>query len=114
MAYIIKKQTQVKGESHDLHYLIESYREGDKVKHRQILTMGEHPTLDSMLHAIEKEKERVREGIARYKECAKWLGKDCQCAQKIEQLIASARKRHSQLNAKYWKVKGLKDKYFKD
>lgn len=65
MAYVIKKQSSPKGKLRNHYYLVVGYREGGKVKQKTLFRLGEYPTFDVYLKAIEQKQQRVRNEIDR-------------------------------------------------
>lgn len=53
------------GEVRNFYYLVKGYREGGKVKQKTVFRLGEYPTFDAYLKAVETERQEVRNRVER-------------------------------------------------
>lgn len=77
MAYILAKKSTLNGVRRNLYYLVESYREGGKVKRKTIIQLGETNNIDSALEIINRKKEEILQEIQDCREKIKkpvWIG----------------------------------------
>lgn len=115
MAFIIRKKSKNK----TLHYLVESIRVGGRSKHRSILTMGEHQTLDSLLASIEERTRKVQEDKQFYEECLRHVEGGLQPQRKehtwsmeyLRTIIGYKEQNLVDLQKRHKHIKGLKEKY---
>lgn len=57
MAFVISKKSNERGEIKKLYYLVQNYRDGDKIKRRTLLSLKEYKTVAELLEATEQEYE---------------------------------------------------------
>lgn len=67
MAFVIKKRSKRYGVTRPLYYLVESYRDGSKVKRRTLFALGECKTLREFIELTEK-RETMALSMIRYDE----------------------------------------------
>lgn len=56
MAFIISKKSTTKGEERLLYYLVENYRDNDKVKRRKLLALGDCKNVPEFLERMERRQ----------------------------------------------------------
>jgi hypothetical protein len=49
MAFIISKKSSKNGEARKIYYLVENYREDNRIKRKKLLALGEHDNLHDFL-----------------------------------------------------------------
>lgn len=116
MAFIIRKKLKNKV----LHYLVESVRVGGGSKHKPILTMGEHQTLDLLLASIEEKINRIQEDIQLYEECHSHVESGKEPKRKehtwsleyLARIIGYRRIRLEDKRKEHERISELKEKYF--
>lgn len=59
MAFIVSKISKFGDKVRKLYYLVENYREGNKVRRRAILRLGESPSLTEALQCIQAKEKTV-------------------------------------------------------
>ncbi|HIH13442.1 TPA: hypothetical protein HA242_07000 [Candidatus Woesearchaeota archaeon] len=67
MAFIISKKSRLWGQERRLYYLVESYREGDKVKRKTLLALKEHKSVAELLSHVEQKKARELDRVMQIK-----------------------------------------------
>ena len=116
MAFIIKRQSKNK----TLHYLVESVRVNGQSKHKTILTMKEHPTLDSLLASIEKKMEKVQNYKQFLEECHRHVESGLEPQRKehtwsledLTRYIGYKEQNLASLRKEYEYIEELKERYF--
>ena len=56
MAFIINKKSKRLGKVRDIYYLVENYREGNKVKRRKLLALSIHKSVAELLEAYKRKE----------------------------------------------------------
>lgn len=67
MAFIISKESNERGQTKRLYYLVENYREGNKVKRKTLLALKEHRTVAEFLKSVEQEYTRLVNRLHKFK-----------------------------------------------
>lgn len=65
MAFVISKPSLKDGSLRELYYLVESYREGGKIKRRTIHKLKEHKSIDEAITTLEEKKQPLVEKMRR-------------------------------------------------
>lgn len=60
MAFVISKKSANTGNTRNLYYLVENYRDGDKIKRDTLLKLHEFKNLEEYLHYMEQEEIRYQ------------------------------------------------------
>jgi len=66
MAFVISKKSKKRNRDTTLYYLVESYREGKKIKRRTILALGDAQNIAGHLENLENKKLVYEKEIARF------------------------------------------------
>ena len=79
MSFVINKKSKKRGKDITLHYLVENYREGKKIKRRTIRSLGESGSISDYLGNLELKHKQYEVEIAKYEAKIKdknfsWLG----------------------------------------
>lgn len=75
MSFVINKKSKRGGKIRNLYYLVESYRDGKKVKRRTLLKLGEEPDVFGVLDKLSRNEKILKKNLVTYANELKKIGK---------------------------------------
>jgi hypothetical protein len=73
MSFIISKTSTSHGESRKLYYLVQNYREDNKIKRRTLLKLNENVDLSAFFEKTLQEERNILDNLSKAKESFKKL-----------------------------------------
>jgi len=66
MAFIISKKSTLWGKTRKLYYLVENYRDGNKIKRKKLLNLNECKSLAEFFNSTEQEEAELLNRLNKY------------------------------------------------